>query len=60
MAVIKRTHLLEEIGKDNIYPTMEKAILAVHHEAHKDGNEEQCPLITTVSNVDKRMSKKGE
>jgi len=60
MAVIKRTHLLEEIGKDNIYPTMEKAVLAVHHEAHKDGNEEQCPLITTVSNVVKRMSKKGE
>ena len=60
MAVIKRTHLLEEIGKDNIYPTMEKAIFAIHHEAHKDGNEEQCPLLTTVSNVVKRMSKKGE
>ena len=60
MTVIKRTHFLEEIGKDNIYPTMERAILAVHHEAHKDGDEEQCPLMTTVSNVVKRMNKKGE
>ena len=60
MAVIKRTHILEEIGKNNIYPTMERAILAVHHEAHKDGNEEQCPLLTTVSNVVKQMNKKGE
>ena len=60
MAVIKRTHLIEEIGKDNIYPTMERAVLAVHHEAHKDADEEQCPLLTTVSKVVKQMSKKGE
>ena len=60
MAVLKRTHLFEEIGKENIYPTMEKAILAVYHETHKDGDEEQCPLVTTVSNVVKHMSQKGE
>ena len=60
MAVLKRTHLFEEIGKENIHPTMEKAILAVHYETHKDGDEEQCPLITTVSNVVKHMNKKGE
>ncbi|MBW1894015.1 MAG: SulP family inorganic anion transporter [Deltaproteobacteria bacterium] len=60
MAVLKRTHLFEEIGKENIQPTMEKAILAVHYETHKDGDEEQCPLITTVSNAVKHMSKKGE
>ena len=60
MAVLKRTHLLEEIGKENIQPTMEKAILAVYHETHKDGNEEHCPLITTGADVDKQMSQKGE
>ncbi|MBW2220397.1 MAG: hypothetical protein JRF40_13060, partial [Deltaproteobacteria bacterium] len=57
---LKRTHLFEQIGKENIHPTMEKAILEVHHETHKDGDEEHCPLITTVSNVVKHMSKKGE
>jgi len=60
MAVLKRTHLFEQIGQENIQPTMEKAILAIHHETHKDGDEEQCPLITTVSNVVKHMNKKGE
>jgi MFS superfamily sulfate permease-like transporter len=60
MAVLKRTHLFEEIGKENIQPTMEKAILAVYHETHKDGDEDHCPLITTGTNADRQMNKKGE
>ncbi len=45
MKVLKRTHLYEEI-QDDIYPTMEAAICAVHDQAHKDGQEERCPLQT--------------
>ncbi len=44
--VLKRTHLLENIGQNHIFPTMEKAIYAVHRHAHQDGNELECPLIT--------------
>ncbi len=50
MAVFKRTHLLEKIGNDHIYPTMEAAICAVHDHAHEDGEEDACPL-TSVCNI---------
>ncbi len=46
MAVFKRTHLLEKIGTDHIYSSMEAAICAVHEHAHKDGEEETCPLAS--------------
>ena len=47
MAVFKRTHLLEHIGADHIYPTMENAICAVHEHTHHEGaREEPCPLQT--------------
>jgi MFS superfamily sulfate permease-like transporter len=44
MTVFKRTHLLEEIGERHIYPTMERAICSVHEHAHREGQEDQCPL----------------
>ena len=44
MTVWERTHLIEKIGRDHIYPTMEKAICAVHAHTHKEGEEAQCPL----------------
>jgi len=44
MAVLERTHLIEKIGRDHIYSTMEKAICAVHESAHKKSEENQCPL----------------
>lgn len=46
MAVLERTHLLEKIGQDHVYPTMETAICATHESAHKDGQEKNCPLTT--------------
>ncbi|MBU4318034.1 MAG: SulP family inorganic anion transporter [Proteobacteria bacterium] len=46
MKVFKKTHLLENIGQQNIYTTMEKAILSVHTSAHLNSTEEQCPLLT--------------
>ncbi len=44
MEVLERTHLIEKIGRDHIYSTMEKAICAVHETAHKKSEENQCPL----------------
>ncbi|MCP4115419.1 MAG: SulP family inorganic anion transporter [Desulfobacteraceae bacterium] len=49
--VFERTHLIEKIGRDHIYPTMEQAICAVHEHAHEDDLEHQCPLSTTCKLV---------
>jgi sulfate permease, SulP family len=46
MQVLKRTHFPEKIGEDHIFPTMERAIAAIHFSTHKDGQEENCPLLT--------------
>ena len=46
MEVFKRTHLLEKIGEDHIFPTAESALCATHEIAHKEGGEESCPLTT--------------
>lgn len=50
MKVFKRTHLMAMIRPENIYPTMEKAICAVHDRAHQHGDEVNCPL-TTVCHI---------
>ena len=44
MAVMERTHLLEKIGTDHVYPSMEKAIKGTYDQAHQDGKEDICPL----------------
>ncbi len=46
MKVLERTHLLAKIGPENIYPTMEKAVCAVHADAHQNSDEQDCPLLT--------------
>ena len=46
MKVFERTHLMAMIRPENIYPTMEKAICAVHEHAHQNGKEPHCPLTT--------------
>jgi MFS superfamily sulfate permease-like transporter len=45
--VLERTHLIERIGRDRMFSTMEQAIRAVHAHAHDNGDEERCPLTTT-------------
>jgi len=45
MAALKRTHLLEKIGEDHIYPTMERAVCEVQEHAHRGGTEKECPLV---------------
>jgi SulP family sulfate permease len=44
MKVLKRTHLLAKIGEQNIFPTTEKAVCAIHERAHRGGDEKTCPL----------------
>jgi MFS superfamily sulfate permease-like transporter len=46
MRVLKRTHMLEKIGANHIYPTMEKAICVIHEQTHLDASEDDCPLTT--------------
>ncbi len=48
MEVFKRTNFVEKIGEDHIYPTMEAAIKGTHEEAHRDGEEDICPLIMPI------------
>ena len=47
MDVLERTHLIERIGRDHVFSTMEQAIRAVHPHAHRNGDEGACPLTTT-------------
>jgi MFS superfamily sulfate permease-like transporter len=46
LKVLKRTHLLEKIGPEHIFPLMDTAICAIHNQAHTGGSEETCPLTT--------------
>lgn len=57
MEVFKRTHLLENIGRNNIYPTMEKAIAAIHAQAHRGAIEPECPLLTVCRTVENEKEK---
>jgi len=43
LAVMKRTHLLEKIGEENIYPSLERAVESIHSKAHTQC-EDSCPL----------------
>jgi anti-anti-sigma regulatory factor len=52
MEVFRRTHLPEKIGKENIFPTMERAISGIHEASHQDSREEACPLLTVCRRVE--------
>jgi len=45
LSVLKRSKLYEDIGEDNIFTTMEKAISAVIQSAHNGHIDEDCPLL---------------
>ena len=45
IAVLKRSGLYDDIGEDNIFTTMEKAISAVIRASHDDHIDEECPLL---------------
>jgi MFS superfamily sulfate permease-like transporter len=48
MQVLERTHLIERIGRDRIFATMERAVRAVHADAHVNGREPSCPLESVL------------
>lgn len=58
MKVLKRTHLYTRIGADHIYPSMEKAIQAIHKKTHHGGREKNCPLAEICIVPDNRQSSK--
>ncbi|NJB67806.1 MFS superfamily sulfate permease-like transporter [Desulfobaculum xiamenense] len=43
-AVMKRTHLYESIGAENIYATQADALPVIHAKAHEGTAEKDCPL----------------
>lgn len=48
-AVLERTHLIEKIGKENIYPTKELAVQAVYEKTHlTDDEKATCPLVCYI------------
>ncbi|KHK01498.1 Sulfate permease [Desulfovibrio sp. TomC] len=46
MAIMSRSGLLNKLGLDHIYATVEKAICSVHDNTHQDSTEARCPLTT--------------
>ncbi len=47
--VMRRTHLLEKIGEENIYPTLEGAIKGLYTSVHpQDGDDCGCPLMSYI------------
>ena len=42
--VMKRTHLLDKIGEENIYPTSRKALETIYKTIHEKGECQKCPL----------------
>ena len=53
--VLRKTHLLAKIGEDHIYPSINKAIKAIHKQTHKGGDEKNCPLTTVCTLRDQRV-----
>lgn len=44
LAVMKRTHLYEKIGEENIFSSRYKAVEVIHSRAHTQCREDRCPL----------------
>jgi MFS superfamily sulfate permease-like transporter len=42
--VLRRTHLYEKIGEDNIFLNVSLALEAIHGNAHLNSKEKKCPL----------------
>ncbi len=44
-AVLERTHFLEKLGEDHLYPSLDQAIPVIHRRTHRPGEEDACPLL---------------
>ncbi len=45
LALMKRTHLYEKIGEENVFASQPAAIRSIWDAAHGESDEEQCPLL---------------
>ena len=45
LKVLKRTHLLEKIGQDHLYQTLEQAISKIYPITHNEATKKECPLV---------------
>ncbi len=45
LALMKRTHLYEKIGEENLFPTQQAAIKALYAATHEATDERRCPLL---------------
>ncbi|OGL48103.1 MAG: DNA repair protein [Candidatus Schekmanbacteria bacterium RBG_13_48_7] len=43
---IRRTHLYEKIGEQNMYRNVQSALEKIHAKAHEQSTEKECPLLT--------------
>ncbi len=46
--VLRRSHLLDKIGEENIFATETRAIAALYAQAHREGDETDCPFLDVV------------
>jgi anti-anti-sigma regulatory factor len=58
--VLERTHLLDKLGRNHIYPSLQRAINAVHAQTHTDSGEPQCPLKSVCAIGESSPSAIGE
>jgi len=50
LELMKRTHLLDKIGQDHLYPITRRAALYIHKQVHDSHEEElNCPLTIVAS-----------
>lgn len=53
--VMRRTHLYDEIGEENMFPTQAAAIQAIHAKAHENSEEKECPLLKVCKKKDQKL-----
>ena len=46
--VMRRTHLYDKIGENQLFRNVARAIDALHREAHIGSDESPCPLLDVV------------
>ncbi|MHC4660718.1 MAG: SulP family inorganic anion transporter [Planctomycetota bacterium] len=56
---IKHTPLYGELGEDHMYPSVNVAMIKIHHKAHENSDEDPCPLTEHIPEI-KNEGKDGK
>ncbi len=59
IAVIERTHLIEKLGEENIYPNGETALKAIYQQIHDKGECGFCPLSNYIPVAGQQLQAKA-